>query len=88
MFHHVCNLEYHAEIRETMEFLQEKLFSIMEHSKKNTVFVNLFRAVTLCESQLAQNSQVPESQEEEEDDDPEATQLPKEYCDDMFSIIC
>lgn len=51
-FCHVFNVEYNSEVREVMEFLQEKLLGLTEGRKHSTAFTNLFRSITCLQEQV------------------------------------
>lgn len=61
--YHVYRWEFNSEIKEVLNFLQEKLFDfpVPAGFKPSTQYNNLFRAITCCQSKL------PQHEEQEED---------------------
>lgn len=61
--YHVYRWEFNSEIKEVLNFLQEKLFDfpVPTGFKPSTQYNNLFRAITCCQSK------VPQHEEQEED---------------------
>ena len=67
-FCHAFNVEYNSEIKEVMEFLQEKLLGLVEGKKRSTAFTNLFRSITCLQEQVILTGH-------DSDADSDATQL-------------
>ena len=51
-FCHIFKVEYHPEVRDVMEFLQEKLLGISERKAHTMAYMNLLRAVSCLEAQV------------------------------------
>ena len=70
-FCHLFRLEYNQEVRESLEFLQEKLLGIIEKKKHSTAYANLFRSVSCLQEQRG----VSQATQQEHDSDNESILL-------------
>ena len=56
-FCHTFAIQYNHEVRECIEFVQEKLLGIVEGKKKSAAYVNLLRAISCiqCKTDVRQS---------------------------------
>ena len=85
-FCHTFNVEFNPEVREAMEFIQERLLGIAEGKKKSTAFVNILRAVSCiqCRTQSEASGQTNDMLDlddyhEDDDDFGDETQITCEW---------
>jgi hypothetical protein len=76
-FCHLFVIEYQADVKETMEFLQEKLLGIVERRSHSTAYMNLFRSVTCLQEKI----EVTEDKDCDGDHDDNDSDATVDFCD-------
>ena len=78
-FCHTFAIQYNHEVREGIEFVQEKLLGIVEGKKKSTAYVNLLRAISCIQCKADHVRQSQNTLDETFLEDSDQTQLACEW---------